>query len=74
MKDIIRKLEQNRDLQDEEFLALLSCTDEETLAFLYQRACAVRERYYGKDVYIRGLIEFSSYCKNDCLYCLLSQS
>ena len=29
----------------------------------------MREKYYGKDVYIRGLIEFSNYCRNDCYYC-----
>lgn len=29
----------------------------------------LRKKYYGKDVYIRGLIEFSNYCRNDCYYC-----
>ena len=29
----------------------------------------MRKKYYGKDVYIRGLIEFSNYCRNDCYYC-----
>ncbi len=36
---------------------------------LYAEADAVRRNNYGTDVYIRGLIEISSYCKNDCLYC-----
>ena len=30
---------------------------------------AVRKRYYGTDVYIRGLIEFTNYCRNNCYYC-----
>ena len=34
----------------------------------------MREAVYGNDVYIRGLIEVSSYCKNDCLYCGLRRS
>ena len=34
----------------------------------------LREKYYGKSVYFRGLIEFSSYCKNDCYYCGLQRS
>lgn len=34
----------------------------------------MREKYYGKDVYIRGLIEFTNYCKNDCLYCGIRRS
>ncbi|ORU01294.1 Biotin synthase [Anaerovibrio sp. JC8] len=29
----------------------------------------MRERIYGKDVYIRGLIEFTNYCRNNCYYC-----
>ena len=33
-----------------------------------------REQYYGKDVYIRGLIEFTNCCKNDCYYCGIRRS
>ena len=33
------------------------------------KADAVRQQYYGKKVYIRGLIEFTNYCKNNCYYC-----
>ena len=36
---------------------------------LYQRADAVRHEYMGDDVYIRGIIEFSNICANNCLYC-----
>lgn len=43
----------------------------ESLALL---ARETRERVYGKDVFIRGLVEISSYCKNDCLYCGLRAS
>ena len=43
----------------------------ETLA---ERARAVREPIYGHDVFTRGLIEISSYCRNDCLYCGLRAS
>ena len=49
--------------------ALLRTEDEETLSCLYAQARRVRERYYGRDVYIRGLIEFTNYCRNDCYYC-----
>lgn len=37
--------------------------------YLAARARAVREEFYGKEVYLRGLIEFSNYCKNNCYYC-----
>lgn len=36
---------------------------------LYAKADEVRRQHYGGDVYIRGLLEISSYCKNNCLYC-----
>lgn len=29
----------------------------------------VRQKFYGKDVYLRGLIEFTNFCKNNCFYC-----
>lgn len=41
---------------------------------LFEAACSVRNRYYGKKVFFRGLIEFSSYCKNDCYYCGIRHS
>ncbi len=37
--------------------------------YLKERAVAVRQRYYDADVYIRGLIEFTNYCRNNCYYC-----
>ena len=48
------------------------CSPEE--AVLYEAARQVREEYYGKDVYLRGLIEFTNYCRNDCLYCGIRRS
>ena len=41
---------------------------------LFARARAAREAVYGRDVYIRGLIEFTNFCKNDCLYCGIRRS
>jgi biotin synthase len=68
---MIDKLLQTRDLSDEELAALLS-TDEYDVP-LARNADMVRQGVYGKDVYIRGLIEFSNYCKNDCFYCGIRQ-
>lgn len=36
---------------------------------LKAEAVKIREKYYGKKVFVRGLIEFTNYCKNNCLYC-----
>lgn len=43
-------------------------------AYLFAQARRVRERVYGKAVYMRGLIEFTNYCKNDCYYCGIRRS
>lgn len=48
------------------------CTPEEEI--LYAAARRVREQHYGKDVYLRGLIEFTNYCRNDCKYCGIRRS
>jgi biotin synthase len=37
-------------------------------------AAGLREKYYGRKVYFRGLLEFSSYCRNDCYYCGLHRN
>ncbi len=69
MKEIILKLENERFLSDGEFRRLIEDDSEETARFLTERADAVKRRVFSNKVYIRGLIEFSNYCKNNCLYC-----
>ncbi|HEX2975652.1 MAG TPA: [FeFe] hydrogenase H-cluster radical SAM maturase HydE [Bacteroidales bacterium] len=41
--------------------------DDRTL--LFKKSSEVKERYIGKKVWFRGLIEFSNICGKDCLYC-----
>lgn len=69
MEELVWKLEQEHVLSDEEFLRLINCHDEAVQELLAQRAREVRHRIYGHDVYVRGLIEFTNYCKNNCHYC-----
>ena len=70
----ILRLRQERTLPAADLADLLRTMDEEEAQFLYGHAREVREAHYGKEVYLRGLIEFSSYCKNDCYYCGLRRS
>ena len=74
MKQRIDRLEAMRDLPDGELLALITMDDPEGDRYLAQRAEAVRRRVYGDRVFIRGLIEFTNYCKNDCHYCGIRRS
>ncbi len=52
---------------------LISDDPKETAA-LFKQADAVRERYVGKEVHLRGIIEFSNYCAQNCLYCGLRRA
>ena len=61
------RLQQERNLPDRELGLLIE--SEEAGAVLAEAADQVRQEIYGKDVYIRGLIEFTNYCKNNCFYC-----
>ena len=74
MKDLILKLEKENRLTKAEWIHLIDGRTTELAEFLFERARAVRHTHYGKKVYIRGLIEFSNYCKNDCYYCGIRRS
>lgn len=74
MKRLIEKLEREKTLSKQEFIALIEGRNEALAQVLFEKAVALRQQHYGKDVYVRGLIEFSNYCKNDCLYCGIRRS
>ncbi len=67
--DLIHKLREDNTLDDEELLKLMTATEPEDEEYLYSQAREAREEIYGRDVYLRGLIEFTNYCRNDCYYC-----
>ena len=67
--ELADKLENERNLTDEEFAAVLLCDQPGFDEYLAGKARAVREKHYGKAVYMRGLIEFTNICKNNCYYC-----
>jgi biotin synthase len=69
MLKMINKLIQNKNLQDSELQTLLTLEQGTIDAGLFDAADSVRKKIYGNKVYIRGLIEISNYCKNNCYYC-----
>ncbi len=69
MINIIEKLEKEHSLSVEEYKYLIDNRNEEYASLLAQKAVEIRKSIYGNKVYIRGLIEISNFCKNDCLYC-----
>ncbi|MCL2063881.1 MAG: [FeFe] hydrogenase H-cluster radical SAM maturase HydE [Candidatus Cloacimonetes bacterium] len=67
MNHLLEILRNNRDLPDDDFKIIIE--EEQYEEELFSIADSVRRQHYGVDVYIRGLIEFTNYCKNNCLYC-----
>ena len=67
MHNLISKAETEHRLAKDEIVALL--TDETINEELFAAADRVREKYVGNEVHLRGLIEFSNRCRQNCLYC-----
>lgn len=67
--ELIDKLAKNHTLSRDEYIKLISNRTDADSEYLFKKADSARQEYYGKDVYMRGLIEISNYCKNDCFYC-----
>lgn len=74
MYNTIDKLRDAQELTRDEWIELIEnlrgvSADSAQAQYLFAQARAVREAHYGKKVFIRGLIEISNICKNDCYYC-----
>lgn len=74
LEKLAAKLIQTRHLSVDEYEALISFHDEAISHRLKQEALRVRQEHYGTTMFIRGLIEISNYCKNDCYYCGIRKS
>lgn len=74
MKSLIDKLESAQFLTKEELVQLIDTHTSTDADYLFERARVVRQKHFGTSVYLRGLIEVSSYCHNDCLYCGIRHS
>lgn len=74
LEHLIQKLHTRHHLEKDEWIALIQGRTDALAAFVFSKARKVRHHYYGHDVYIRGLIEFTNYCKNDCYYCGIRKS
>lgn len=71
---LIDKLEEEHSLSLEEYKQLLDERTPQLAEYTAKKAVAARQAVYGNDVYVRGLIEVSNICKNDCLYCGIRHS
>jgi len=65
--EIIKKAENTNNLEKEEIISLLTSYDSNNE--LFKAADRVRKKFVGDEVHLRGLIEFSNICRQNCLYC-----
>lgn len=72
--DLVDKLRKNRRLSLEEYQTLIRGYSPEIAEYAAKEAIKVRQQIYGNEVYVRGLIEVSNICKNDCYYCGIRKS
>jgi len=69
METLITKLRQKHRLDAEEYKALLLCRDADALKHLQEQAREVALARFGNRIFIRGLIEITNRCRNNCYYC-----
>lgn len=66
---LTERLITNKELTKEEYITLLHTINQGEEEQIRQEAVRLRKKYYGNTVYVRGLIEFTNYCRNNCYYC-----
>lgn len=69
IKQIINKAAVDNELSKNEIIKLLETNDENNLDYLYKKADSIRKKFHGDEVHLRGIIEFSNYCRQNCHYC-----
>lgn len=74
LKNYLDQLYNGEELSREVWAELIRGRTPGLSEYLFSLARRQRKKHYGSDVYIRGLIEFSNYCKNDCFYCGIRKS
>ncbi len=73
-KQAIDRILENHTPLKPDIIHLLSIEDQEEIALLFEAARTCRDEYCGKKVHLRGIVEFSNYCTQDCIYCGIRKS
>jgi biotin synthase len=69
INSILSRAVDGQELCREEVISLLSLNDQAGTEALFRAADRVRQEYVGDEIFLRGIIEFSSSCRNNCRYC-----
>lgn len=71
---VVDQIREQQDITLEQLQMILETSDKTLVDSLAVAAREVATSVYGNKIFLRGLVEISSYCKNDCLYCGLRRS
>lgn len=71
---LLDQLEQQHSLSHGEYAFLIENRSADVMQYAAEKAQQIRRSIYGNSVFVRGLIEFSNICKNNCLYCGIRRS
>ena len=71
---LLAKLKAEEYLSKAEITFLLNLQDEDLIRALFQEARDVRQNYFGNKIFMYGFIYASTYCRNDCNFCLFRRS
>ena len=74
VKELIDKLEAQHSLSRAEWVTVFDEWDEDDRAYAADKARSISLSVYGNKIFIRGIVEFSNVCKNNCLYCGIRRS
>lgn len=74
MKHLVDILRTERHLESSDYRALLECDDKSVVASLHEQAHEVAVAQFGHGIFVRGLVELTNVCRNDCLYCGIRKS
>ena len=73
-RGLIEKLDAEKQLGFAEWVTLLSSYTPADRLFAAEKAALIAQKHYGRKVFIRGIVEFSNVCSNDCFYCGIRKS
>jgi len=69
MRELIHQLFETSNIDKDNLIHLIDHMSEENRTYLFSCALEKKQLHYGDTVYMRGLIEFTNYCKQNCRYC-----
>ncbi len=66
---VVDEIREKQNITKEQLTLILNTKDAELEDYLMKSARETARQVYGNKIYMRGLIEFTNYCRNNCYYC-----